>query len=41
MLEELGYSANRITSSGLSRVATDEVHSFENLVLVPAAVRIA
>lgn len=37
MLRELSYSANRITSYGLSQVATDEVHSFENLVLVPAA----
>jgi FkbM family methyltransferase len=39
MLSELSYSANRITSSGLSQVATDEVHNFENLVLVPSAVR--
>lgn len=38
MLGELSYSANRITASGLSQVDTDEVHSFENLVLVPAAV---
>lgn len=37
MLNELSYSANRITSHGLSQVATHEVHRCENLVLVPAA----
>ena len=37
LLLELGYSPNFIRSDGLVPVATDQIHSFANLVLVPNA----
>jgi FkbM family methyltransferase len=37
VLFELGYEAKQITASGLAPVRGDEIHSFDNLVLVPKA----
>lgn len=37
MLADMGYSVNRITPNALVPVAKDQMHGFENLVLVPMA----
>jgi FkbM family methyltransferase len=36
MLGDMGYRVNRITPGGLAPVADDQIHGFDNLVLVPA-----
>jgi FkbM family methyltransferase len=37
MLSEMGYRVNRITADALVPVTGDQVHGYENLVLVPSA----